>query len=103
MLDMVSDIWTAFHSVSESVQKEWLQSVLFALREQDDQSENGKQAVLFLVLQTRTRRHAYRHGLIEHTGWATDRQEEHCERARPAIMQGVCRINNHDSSTAIFI
>lgn len=44
MSDMTDHIWTAFHCVSKAEQKQWLQSVLDALKEQDEQIQFYKHA-----------------------------------------------------------
>ena len=44
MMDEVTHIWLAFHSVPEEEQREWLQSLLQAIRDQDRQIEFYKHA-----------------------------------------------------------
>ena len=44
MMDEVTHIWLAFHSVPEEQQKAWLQSMISAIREQDEQIEFYKHA-----------------------------------------------------------
>ena len=50
MMDEATQIWLAFHSVPEQEQREWLQSILQAIRDQDRQIEFYKHAWQTCVL-----------------------------------------------------
>tara|TARA_Y100000389_G_C17468430_1_gene527920 strand:+ start:4761 stop:4958 length:198 start_codon:yes stop_codon:yes gene_type:complete len=55
MMDEATQIWLAFHSVPEQEQREWLQSILQAIRDQDRQIEFYKHAWQTLA---KTQKHA---------------------------------------------
>ena len=44
MMDEATQIWLAFHSVPEQEQREWLQSMISAIRKRDEQIEFYKHA-----------------------------------------------------------
>ena len=54
-MDEATQIWLAFHSAPEQEQREWLQSMISAIREQDEQIEFYKHAWQSL---TRAQKHA---------------------------------------------
>tara|TARA_B100001758_G_scaffold185543_1_gene162284 strand:- start:15825 stop:16037 length:213 start_codon:yes stop_codon:yes gene_type:complete len=49
MMDETTHVWLAFHSVSEQEQKDWLHTVISAIRDQDRQIEFYKHAWQTLV------------------------------------------------------
>ena len=55
MLAATTDVWSAFHAVSEKEQKDWLDSLLTSIKERDEQIEFYRHAWRSLATQTRDR------------------------------------------------
>tara|TARA_B100001758_G_scaffold18277_3_gene12985 strand:- start:14880 stop:15062 length:183 start_codon:yes stop_codon:yes gene_type:complete len=53
MLAATTDVWSAFHAVSEKEQKDWLDSLLTSIKERDEQIEFYRHAWRSLATQTR--------------------------------------------------